>query len=401
MPFLFEDYDEIEHVLAQTQGYYRRGYAEQGYVLLGWFDIGFVYLFSQKPIAGVDDIRGLKVWRLQGEPVSEVLFAKIGVTSVPLSIPDVLLGLQTDLVEVVYTSPAAAIVLQWFTRVGYYSTLPINHVLGAFLVDRRAFAKLSGEHQQILREVSERNISAQRILNRAENKEALRVINDHGVVAVDFLAPEVELFKQVVAESLPDLKGRAFSDESFEMVHGYWVSTGSAGPRLNRRNRKLSDPRAPLHHRIEDGVLAFLTFSLVLLAVGEILLRNLFGLTLLWGDPAIRHLVLWAGFVGAAVAARNGRHLRIDAVLRALPPRLRGWVDGIGSLFSCGICFLLCHLAVRFVNDERTFGAAGDLVVATWVLQLIFPVTFAILAFRFGIQGFRKLLHTTPLDEGP
>ncbi len=163
----------------------------------------------------------------------------------------------------------------------------------------------------------------------------------------------------------------------------------------------MSAPRAPLHHRIEDGVLTFLTFSLVLLAVGEILLRNLFELTLLWGDPAIRHLVLWAGFVGAAVAARNGRHLRIDAVLRVLPPRLRGWADGIGSLFSCGICFLLCHLAVRFVNDERTFGAAGDLAVPTWVLQLIFPVTFAILALRFGVEGCSKLLGKKPLDEGP
>ena len=218
IPFLFEGYDEIEHVLAGTQEYYRRGYADKGYILLGWFDVGFVYLFSQQPIAGVDDIRGLKVWRLQGEPVSEVLFAKIGVTSVPLSIPDVLLGLQTGLVEVVYTSPAAAIVLQWFTRVGYYTTLPINYVLGAFLVDRRAFAKLSEEHQQLLQEVSERHIRAQRILNRAENEDALRVITDHGVVTVDFPAPEVELFKQVVAQSLPELKGRAFSDESYEMV---------------------------------------------------------------------------------------------------------------------------------------------------------------------------------------
>ena len=218
IPFLFEDYDEIEHVLAETQEYYRRGYFDKGYILLGWFDVGFVYLFSQKPIAGVGDIRGLKVWRLQGEPVSEVLFDKIGVTSVPLSIPDVLLGLQTDLVEVVYTSPAAAIVLQWFTRVGYYSTLPVNHVLGAFLVDRRAFAKLPEEHQQILREVSERHIQAQRILNRAENREALRVITDHGVVAVDLPAPEIELFESIVAESLPELKGRAFSEESYEMV---------------------------------------------------------------------------------------------------------------------------------------------------------------------------------------
>ncbi|MCY3759890.1 MAG: hypothetical protein OXH50_01450, partial [Gemmatimonadetes bacterium] len=62
---------------------------------------------------------------------------------------------------------------------------------------------------------------AQRTRNRAENKEALRVISNHGVVAVDFPPPEVESFEQVVAESLPDLKGRAFSDESYEMVHGY------------------------------------------------------------------------------------------------------------------------------------------------------------------------------------
>ena len=178
-----------------------------------------------------------------------------------------------------------------------------------------------------------------------------------------------------------------------------WVSTANAGRNLNPRNRIVSGPSAPWHHRIEDGFLTLLTFSLVLLAVGEILLRNLFGVTLLWGDPAIRHLVLWAGFVGAAVAARDGRHLRIDAVLRALPPRLRGWADGIGSLFACGICFLLCYLAVRFVNDERTFGAAGDLALPTWVLQLIFPVTFVILGFRFGAQGCRKLLRTQPPDE--
>ena len=162
----------------------------------------------------------------------------------------------------------------------------------------------------------------------------------------------------------------------------------------------MSDSRAPWH-RIEDGVLALLTFSLVLLAVGEILLRNLFGLTLLWGDPAIRHLVLWAGFVGAGVAARSGRHLRIDAVLRTLPPRLREWADGLGSLFACGTCILLCHLAVRFVNDERTFGSAGDLAVPTWVLQLIFPVTFALLAFRFGVQGCRNWLRAKSPDEGP
>lgn len=218
MPFLFNNYEEIEYVLRETYEFYKNGYEKNGYVLLGWSDVGFVHLFSQKPIAGIDDIRGRKVWRLKGEPITEVLFRKVGVTSVPLTIPDVLMGLQTDLVEVVYTSPSAAIVLQWFTRVSHYTMLPINYVLGALLVKRTAFEQLSTENKKILINVSEHHMSAQRLKSRSDNEEALEIISEHGVSPVELPEPEISAFKQLVAESLPDLKGQAFSDESYDRI---------------------------------------------------------------------------------------------------------------------------------------------------------------------------------------
>ena len=228
-PFLFNGYAEIDHVLDRMTDYFEEGFSRNGYVLLGWADVGFIYLLSKIPVASTDDLRGPKVWRLQREPITEVLFDKAGVTSVPLSIPDVLLGLQTNLVEVVYASPTAAIVLQWFTRVNYITDLPINYAIGALLMDRRVFEKLKPEHGRILRDVSRRHIRAQMELSRVDNEDALVVMEQQGLIRVIPPDSEIESFKDLVAESMPDLLGSAFSQESYELVQNYLAEFRQAG----------------------------------------------------------------------------------------------------------------------------------------------------------------------------
>lgn len=218
MPFLFNSYDEIDYVLAQMDQFYKQGYENNGFVLLGWADLGFVYILSQKPVRGAKDVEAAKVWRLEGEPITDVLFRKAGVSSVPLAIPDVLLGLQTNLVEVVYASPTAAIVLQWFTRVKYLTHLPINYTLGVVLIDAKVFGQLSPEHQQVLLQVAWKHMGQMNLQNRQDNEQALQVMLDHGVELVEPPPAEIQTFKQLVEESKPELVGKAFSQESFDLV---------------------------------------------------------------------------------------------------------------------------------------------------------------------------------------
>jgi len=218
MPFLFADYDEVDFVLEQMDDYYRRGYEENGFVLLGWSDIGFVHILSKHPIRRVADIRQRKVWRLEDEPITQVLFRKARVTSVPLNIPDVLLGLQTNLIDVVYAPPSAAIIMQWFTRVKYVTELPINYTLGALLLDKKAFAKLLPEHQHLLRQVTKEKMRQVTLQTRRENQEALQVMLDNGLEMVTPHAQDVQTFEQLVAESTPELVGKAFSRNSYDLV---------------------------------------------------------------------------------------------------------------------------------------------------------------------------------------
>lgn len=230
MPFQFSNYDEIDYVLQRMEPYYQAAFDEAGFVLLGWSDIGFVYLLAQAPVRSVDDIRGRKVWRLQDEPITGVLFEKAQVTSVPLAIPDVLLGLQTNLVDVVYASPAAAIVLQWFTRVATYTDLPINYAIGALLLHKKAFADLTAEQQQLLRDVAARHMSAHNTRSRTDNLKALRVMEQQGVRPVTPSPEAVATFQALVAESVPELVGKAFSRAAYDAVQQHLADLRASAP---------------------------------------------------------------------------------------------------------------------------------------------------------------------------
>jgi TRAP-type C4-dicarboxylate transport system permease small subunit len=135
--------------------------------------------------------------------------------------------------------------------------------------------------------------------------------------------------------------------------------------------------------KLEDGTLVTLVGALVVVASSQIALRNLFSVTFFWADPLVRHLVLWSGFVGAIVATRESRHIRIDFMLRFCSMRLRNGIQLAANLSSAAVCLVLFVTAVRFILDEREFGYRGVFDTPVWYLQLVFPATFGIMAVRF------------------
>ena len=85
---------------------------------------------------------------------------------------------------------------------------------------------------------------------------------------------------------------------------------------------------------VESGLLIFILSMMILLAFLQVILRNLFSTSFFWGDPLLRHWVLWIGFLGASLAARENRHISIDALYRILPPTWKRIVHVITFIFS-------------------------------------------------------------------
>ena len=84
--------------------------------------------------------------------MAEATFRVFGIKPVPLSVIDVMTALQTNMVDAVYASPLAAVAMQWFTKTKYLTDVPLIFLVGALVVKKNVFQKISPEHQKLLRE---------------------------------------------------------------------------------------------------------------------------------------------------------------------------------------------------------------------------------------------------------
>jgi TRAP-type C4-dicarboxylate transport system permease small subunit len=143
--------------------------------------------------------------------------------------------------------------------------------------------------------------------------------------------------------------------------------------------------------RVEQTlIITFLGF-MILLAFLQIFLRNFFATGLDWGDPLLRNLVLWIGFLGATLATREGKHINIDVVSRWLPSLGKNVVTLFIHLFSFFICCLLTYAALKFIKNEVQMENRTFLNIPAWIPEMILPMTFGLMTFRFGLRSFKNL----------
>ena len=140
-------------------------------------------------------------------------------------------------------------------------------------------------------------------------------------------------------------------------------------------------------NKIEGAVLIFLLLVMLFMAFGQVLLRNISSGGFVWGDILLRHLVLWIGFLGAALATSGERHINIDILTRYLPERLNGAVAALSNVFAAIVCFLLFRASLTFIEFEITNNNTIFSGVPSWYAQIIIPVGYGLLAFHFIVRA--------------
>ena len=225
IPFLFQKYEEVDIVLRKMDGFFRKGFEENGYILLGWSEAGFIYLMSTIPISSVADLKRAKVWTWEESPMSKAIFDEAGVSAIPLSVTDVLVGLQTGLVEVVYAPPTGAISLQWFTKVKYMTDVPLAYLAGGIVVKKDIFKQIPPSYQNLILESSQTHLDQLKGVTRNENRDAIKVMIKQGVKIVTPSNDQIDEFKRLSNKAISHIRGQSFSkkvlDEVTSILEGY------------------------------------------------------------------------------------------------------------------------------------------------------------------------------------
>lgn len=149
-------------------------------------------------------------------------------------------------------------------------------------------------------------------------------------------------------------------------------------------------------HRLEDALIVIVLLGMVVLAVAQILLRNLTGTSLIWVDPLLQNAVLWIGMLGAMIASRNDSHIRIDLASHYLPPAWQRGLFMLVDLFTSVVCAVVAWFSFVTVREEAMLGLKAFASVPSWWLQSIIPLGFALIALRYAVLLLLNLIGRRP-----
>jgi TRAP-type C4-dicarboxylate transport system substrate-binding protein len=218
MPFLIRSSDEADNLYQAFNNELAQAFDANGYTLLGWAEVGFVYVFSNTPIYKPEDIKQLKMWVWDGDPVAETAFRSLDIKPIPLSFDNVRTSLQTGMVNAFYTTPYAAIALQWYTQAKYMVDYPLTCSAGAVLLSKKYFETMPKDLQEILLRNGRIYMKKLTEAGRLDNSKSLSELKKRGIIFTQANEKEVQEYAAVGVRARRMLVGKMYDEDFMKRV---------------------------------------------------------------------------------------------------------------------------------------------------------------------------------------
>lgn len=218
IPLFFRSYDEVDKVVEKLQPYFAEKFNEKGLELIAMTEVGFIYAMSTTPTSTLADLKNSKSWIPSGDPVTATFLKTLGVSPIPLSIPDVLSSLQTGLIDTVYNSLYGTIVMQWFTKATYIADIPYGYAYGTIALSKKEYSKLPPKYTALIHNLAKKHFSALLLKTRQSNEESRGVLEKHGVKFTATTTETEQNLKQGRDKAIEKLLDSSFSSEVYSEV---------------------------------------------------------------------------------------------------------------------------------------------------------------------------------------
>ena len=150
-------------------------------------------------------------------------------------------------------------------------------------------------------------------------------------------------------------------------------------------------------------LLIFYVMLVATMAV-EVLRREIFSYSSIWGEEIVRYSFIYLAWIGAAAAVKERAHIRIDVIMHYLSPKLKALLYVFGDLVMFGVAIIAVYWSFEAVLVSAKFGSVTDglRISKVWFLMAV-PLGFALMIWRL-LQSLRRDIHSLrtgqPVFEG-
>jgi TRAP-type transport system periplasmic protein len=218
LPMMFRSAEELDYVADKLWPYFQQKFEAKGFRLNDRGEVGWVYFLSKAKVEKISDLRGQKLWLWGDDQLVGAVFKKLALNGVPLGVPEVDAALTSGKIDACYSSPVAAVALQWSSKVKFMTSMPMSFAIGATVLSVKAYKKLAPADVKLLDAITRGNARKLRKTIRKANEDAKGTMSRKGVEIVATPVAMIDDFTKQATEIWTELAGKIYSKEELKMV---------------------------------------------------------------------------------------------------------------------------------------------------------------------------------------
>jgi TRAP-type C4-dicarboxylate transport system substrate-binding protein len=233
IPMLYRSLEEQEYIRGKMAAEMEQRLEQKGFVVLFWGDAGWVHIFSRQAILRPDDLKKTKLFVTADDPDEVEIIKRLHLQPVPLEWTDVLISLQTGLVDTVPSTPFLCLAGQYDLTAKHMLQLNYVPLVGATVITKKAWDTLTLDNREALRRAAIEAGKQMQIRSRMENSTAIEAMKKRGL-QVHTLSPELEAeWRQFLEGVYPKVRGNLVPADVFDEIQ-HLIADYRAGQKAGR-----------------------------------------------------------------------------------------------------------------------------------------------------------------------
>ena len=219
-PMLLKSNAELDYVRDRVSPELEAVLAARGFKVLDWSDVGWVYLFTNKPVVYPADAKSLHIRVSTGDAAWAKALKQGGYNPVPLPLTEMHTGLQSGLIDGFTAPPVMALATQWFGLANHMTAMKWAPLTGALVVSEKAWTQIPKEIRPLLLAAARKACGqAQAEIRRFEDG-AIEAMKMHGLVVHEVTPAVARQWEIEVQGTYDSLVGASIPEHIFKTVSG-------------------------------------------------------------------------------------------------------------------------------------------------------------------------------------
>lgn len=221
MPMAFQTWGEVDYVREKLRPVLETRLRAKGYEVLFWADAGWVRFFSKEPAVRPDDFRKMKLFTWSGDLQQADIMRSAGYRPVALETTDILLGLNTNMINALPVPPLIALAGQFYAKAPHMLDLNWSPIVGATIVRTDVWDRIPAALRVKLRATAEAAGERARAQGRRESDEAIKAMQAHGLQVHAVPADAKQEWQAQIDTLNPKVRGTLVPEDIFDEVQKY------------------------------------------------------------------------------------------------------------------------------------------------------------------------------------